>query len=135
VLIAQFLPGEGGAKLLARQWSVPEEGHLLVVWMALWAALLGMLALFAPAARRALAALKSSADAWSLRRAQGRARRQLWVFVQHGSRLMAELQLVVVHEQALAAATRGESAQRGKAEPVVELTAFMAQAYARDAYI
>jgi len=48
---------------------------------------------------------------------------------------MAELQLIVLHEQALAEASPGELARLGQAEPAVKLTAFMAQAYTRGAYI
>jgi len=127
-----------GAALLSIAYGVmdsADEGHLLALWLVLCAALLAALRVFAPAVGRAGAAVKGSVQAWRLRQAQGRARRQLWAVAQHDARLMAELQLIVLHEEALAEASLIAKAQLDQAESAVELTAFMAQAYTRGAYI
>jgi len=65
------------------------------MWMVLWAALLAVLALLAPA-------VKGSFDAWSGRRAQGRADQRLWAMAQQDPRIMADLQLALLRENALA---------------------------------
>jgi len=127
-----------GAALLSIAYGVmdsADEGDLLALWLMLCAALLAALGVLAPAVGRAGAAFKGSVQAWRLRQAQGHARRQLWADAQQDARLMAELQLIVLHEQALAAASPAEPARLGQGEPAVKLTAFMVQAYTRDAYI
>lgn len=53
------------------------EGHLLVMWMGLWAGLFGLLALFANTARHTAVRLKSTLDAWWQRGAQASADRHL----------------------------------------------------------
>ena len=106
--VRQAISGIGGlgllrlsvlaAALLAVAYGVmdsAEEGHLLVMWMVLWAALLAVLALLAPA-------VKGSFDAWSGRRAQGRADQRLWAMAQQDPCIMADLQLALLRENALA---------------------------------
>jgi hypothetical protein len=104
------------------------EGHLLVMWMGVWAALFAVLVLLAGMALR----LKGRLDAWSYRVAQARADQRLWAMAKQDSRLMSDLQLAMMRKEALAEAAQSASAQTGKAEPMVQLTPFMARSYARD---
>ena len=75
------------------------EGHLLVIWIALWVAAFSTLAFFAGTARQLAARLKSGLDGWSREVAQARADQRLWAIAQADPRVMADLQ---------AAMTRGE---------------------------
>ena len=54
------------------------EGHLLVMWMALWAVAFAALALFAGTARNLAARLKAGLDSWSRSLAEARADQRLW---------------------------------------------------------
>ena len=99
------------------------EGHLLVMWMALWIVAFAALALFAGATRHLAARAKSGLDAWARNRAQARADLRLWTMAKQDSRLMTELQVAMTRgeEEAetgspalLARAARARSAvQRG----------------------
>ena len=68
------------------------EGHLLLLWMGLWAVAFAVLALFAGAASRLAARLKTGLDRWSHSVAQSRADKRLWADAQRDPRVMAELQ-------------------------------------------
>lgn len=68
------------------------EGHLLVMWIALWAAAFAALALFASAARSTAVRLKSGLDAWSRSLAEARADQRLWAAAKNDPRVMADLQ-------------------------------------------
>ena len=72
------------------------EGHLLGLWMGLWLVAFAALALFSGATRRLAARTKSSLDAWSRNRALVRADQRLWAMAQHDSRLMADLQAMMM---------------------------------------
>lgn len=98
------------------------EGHLLVMWVALWVVAFAALALFAGTARNVAARLRAGLDSWSRSLAEARADRRLWAIAKTDARVMADLQAAMLREEA----------KNDKAEPNVKLTAFMASAYTRD---
>lgn len=126
------------AALMAMAYGVLEDiedGHWLVMWMLGFAALLTLLALLGPVARSVASAVKGSLDAWSWRRAQGRADQRLWALAQQDPRIMADLQLAFLRNEAVPEAAQSTAARPGWRLPEVKLTAFMAQAYTRGDYI
>jgi hypothetical protein len=68
------------------------EGHLLVMWIALWAAAFVSLAMFAGTARNVAARMKVGLDDWSRTQAVARADARLWATAQTDPRVMADLQ-------------------------------------------
>lgn len=68
------------------------EGHLLVMWIALWAVAFAVLALFAGTARNVAKRLKAGLDSWSRSLAEARADQRLWATAKADSRVMADLQ-------------------------------------------
>jgi len=68
------------------------EGHLLVIWIAMWGVAFAALALFASTARSLAQRLKSSLDAWSRSIAEARADQRLWAMARTDARVMADLQ-------------------------------------------
>ena len=78
------------------------EGHLLVMWVGLWAVAFAALAIFANTTRRLAARIKAGLDSWSRRLAEARADERLWAMAKVDSRVMADLQHAVLRrEQAL----------------------------------
>ncbi len=109
------------------------EGHLLMMWIALWAVAFAALALFAGAARQVAVRTKSSLDAWSRSLAEARADQRLWAIAKQDSRVMADLQLAMMRKETLNEATSATPAATTTVTdaPAVKLTAFMAQPYTR----
>ena len=70
------------------------EGHLLVMWIALWAAAFVSLAVFAIPARHLATRLKVGLDDWSHALAEARADERLWAAAKTDARLMADLQAI-----------------------------------------
>ena len=68
------------------------EGHLLVMWMAMWAAAFTALALFASPARQLSRRLMSGLDGWSRSVAKARADQRLWALAKTDPRVMADLE-------------------------------------------
>ena len=68
------------------------EGHLLVMWIALWTAAFVSLAVFAGTARNLATRMKVSLDGWSRAMASARADDRLWAAAQTDPRVMADLQ-------------------------------------------
>ena len=68
------------------------EGHLLVIWIAMWAAAFAVLALFADTARRTVLRIKAGLDNWSRNIAESRADARLWALARTDARVMADLQ-------------------------------------------
>lgn len=75
------------------------EGHLLVMWIAMWGAAFAALAFFAGTARRIAVRVVSGLDAWSLGVARSRADERLWASAQSDSRVMADLQSAMTRQQ------------------------------------
>ena len=76
------------------------EGHLLVMWTGLWAVAFVALAVFASAARRLAARIKTGLDDWSRSIAEARADERLWAMARTDARLMADLQAVLARNAA-----------------------------------
>ena len=76
------------------------EGHLLVIWIAIWAVAFASLALFAGTTRRFAVRLKSGLDAWSLSVAEARADERLWAMAKSDARVMADLQTAITRSEA-----------------------------------
>ena len=75
------------------------EGHLLVIWIAMWAAAFVALAVFAGSTLTLAARIKGALDNWSLGVAQKRADQRMWAIAKVDARVMSDLQ---------AAQSRGE---------------------------
>lgn len=76
------------------------EGHLLVMWIGVWAIAFVALALFATAARSAAVSLKAGLDGWSRSLAEARADQRLWQAAKNDPRVMADLQMALLRTQA-----------------------------------
>lgn len=72
------------------------EGHLLVMWVGLWAVAFAALALFAGAARQIAVRTKNGLDAWSRNVAQARADQRLWALAKADPRVMTDLQMAMM---------------------------------------
>ena len=74
------------------------EGHLLVIWMVLWAVAFCALAIFAGASRQLAGRLKNSLDAWSRSVAEARSDQRLWAAAQQDPRIMSDLQAAIARQ-------------------------------------
>jgi hypothetical protein len=79
------------------------EGHLLVMWMALWALAFAGMALYSGTARNLVARGKSLLDSWARDQARARADERLWVIAKSDSRVMADLHFAITRQQSMAA--------------------------------
>jgi hypothetical protein len=86
------------------------EGHLLVMWMILWAVAFAALALFAGTARTLATRVRSSLDDWSRSLAEARAEQRMWAIARTDPRVMADLDGAMLRQQAARAAA--ESAEQ-----------------------
>lgn len=75
------------------------EGHLLVMWIGLWAAAFAALTLFAGAARQMAGGTKNSLDAWSRSLAEARADQRLWAMAKADPRVMTDLQMAMTRSE------------------------------------
>lgn len=89
------------ADQLVDTWA---DGHLLTVWIVLWAVGFAALALFAGTVRNLSAKVVKSLDAWSYRVAQARADERLWNTAQSDPRVMADLQAAIERSEVTAPA-------------------------------
>jgi hypothetical protein len=71
------------------------EGHLLVMWIALWAVAFAALAIFAGTARNVAARVKAGLDGWSRSLAEARADQRLWQAAKSDPRVMADRQMAL----------------------------------------
>lgn len=76
------------------------EGHLLVLWIGLWAVAFAVLALFAGTARNLAARLKGGLDAWSQSLAEARADQRMWAVARSDPRVMSDLLAAIAHQEA-----------------------------------
>ena len=83
------------------------EGHLLVIWMALWAVAFVALAFFAGTARHLAARMMAGLNDWSRSLAEARADERLWAMARSDARVMSDLQTAMTRSEYLddAAAT------------------------------
>lgn len=111
------------------------EGHLLVMWMGLWAVAFAALALFAGAARRLVVGTKNSLDAWSRSLAEARADQRLWAMAKADSRIMADLQMAMsrseVDADVLPAKAAATPEQAARAERALKVGAPVLSGYQR----
>ena len=98
------------------------EGHLLVMWIALWAAAFVSLAVFAVPARKLANNLKVGLDDWSRTLAEARADERLWAAAKTDTRVMADLQ---------AAASRHDEDTTESASPSALATSLRARRLTR----
>ena len=98
------------------------EGHLLVMWIALWAAAFVSLAVFAVPARNLATRLKVGLDDWSRALAEARADERLWAAAKTDARVMADLQ---------AAASRHDEDTPESASPSALATSLRARRLSR----
>ena len=89
------------------------EGHLLVMWVTLWAAAFGVIAVFAGAARNLAVQLGAGLDSWSRSLAEARADQRLWDAARNDHRVMADLQSAMLREEA-----RGEVEKESASAPL-----------------
>ena len=103
------------------------EGHLLVMWIALWAAAFVSLAVFAIPARHLATRLKVGLDDWSHALAEARADERLWAAAKADARLMADLQAIVSRHDEDAT----ESASSGARATSLQATSLRAKRLSR----
>jgi len=99
------------------------DGHLLVMWIALWAVAFVSLAAFAGTASKLAIGLKVKLDDWSRALAEARADERLWAAAKSDARVMADVQAAASrHEEvviksasssALATSVRAKRLSRG----------------------
>ena len=87
------------------------EGHLLVIWTAMWAIAFAALALFAGTALRFAAHIRSGLDAWSQGIASSSADDRLLRMAYSDPRVMADLQAAITRSETDAASQRTASGQ------------------------
>jgi hypothetical protein len=94
------------------------EGHMLVVWMALWATAFVVLAVFASSVRTLSCSILRGLDNWSAASAQAKADQRLWAMARADSRVMNDLQSAMTRsdndfdDAAASAAMRAMNARR-----------------------
>jgi hypothetical protein len=76
------------------------EGHLLVLWIALWLVSFAALALLSGTVNRLIEMTRSGLDGWAQRQARDRADQRLWRMAQSDSRVMADLQMAFSRQNA-----------------------------------
>ena len=76
------------------------EGHLLVLWIALWLVSFAALALLSGTVNRLIEMTRSGLDGWAQRQARERADQRLWRMAQSDSRVMADLQMAFSRQNA-----------------------------------
>ncbi|MDP1888520.1 hypothetical protein, partial [Polaromonas sp.] len=78
------------------------EGHLLVLWMAMWAVAFAGLALFAGTARNLAARTVAAMDAWSQTLAEARADIRMWEAAKTDPRVMSDLRVAMARQEVVA---------------------------------
>lgn len=103
--LAKLLLSAIAAAVMVAAYQVMDslaEGHLLVIWVGLWATAFVALAVFASATRQLAARIKAGLDGWSRSLAKARADERLWAMAKVDARVMADLrQAITRKEQAL----------------------------------
>lgn len=84
------------ADQLIETWA---DGHLLVVWVALWTVAFTALALLAPPLRQLTEAMAVLLTRWSRERAKQRTEAAIWQVAQQDYRVMRELQIASLRSE------------------------------------
>lgn len=87
------------ADQVVENWA---DGHLLVVWVALWAVAFAALALFAGTARQLAARMVAALDDWSSSVARGRADMRMWEAAKADPRVMSDLRVAMLRAESSA---------------------------------
>ncbi|MEO6016735.1 MAG: hypothetical protein ABIP46_05725 [Polaromonas sp.] len=113
------------------------EGHLLVMWIAMWAVAFAVLALFAGTARNLAARTRAGLDSWSRSMAEARADQRLWEVARSDPRVMADLQTAMTREEARTGVALRPAAVTlaAEEEPVEQLSSVALQALRRNFYV
>ena len=106
------------------------EGHLLVMWMALWALAFIGLALYSGTVRGLVTRTKGGLDSWAHGQAKARADERLWAIAKTDTRVMADLHSAITRQQALAEAA-GPAASSGLSARAICLGGAELRAYQR----
>lgn len=101
-LATLLLSGLAAAAMLAANQLMDSaaEGHLMALWIALWAVAFVALASFAGFASQLAERLHTRLDAWSRSVAQARADQRLWAMARQDARVMADLQTALLRSEA-----------------------------------
>ena len=75
------------------------DGHLLVVWVALWTVAFTALALLAPPLRQLTDATARMLTRWAKARAQERSDNAIWAVAQQDFRVMRDLQVAMIRSE------------------------------------
>ena len=75
------------------------DGHLLVLWIGMWAVAFATLAVCAGAAVQVVVGAKSSLDGWSRRIAAKRSDERLWAMARTDARVMTDLQAAMTRNE------------------------------------
>lgn len=110
------------------------EGHLLVMWIALWAVAFAALAIFAGTARNLAARVKAGLDGWSRSMAEARADQRLWQAAKSDPRVMADLQMALQRSADAEVAAPVAPAVMAELPPSSSIPS-LARAYHRGYYI
>lgn len=110
------------------------EGHLLVMWIALWAVAFAALAIFAGTARNVAARVKAGLDGWSRSVAEARADQRLWQAAKSDPRVMADLQMALQRSADVEVAAPAAPAVMAELPPSSSIPS-LARAYHRGYYI
>ena len=111
------------------------EGHLVVMWIAMWAVAFATLAVFAGAAFNLAANLRTGLNSWSIALSQARADQRLWALAKTDGRIMADLQCAMSRQETvadLAPATPVAAKADRKAERAVQFSSAVLRAYQRN---
>ena len=121
--IALLLGSAFAAAVAAVSYEVMDsayESHLLMIWMVLWIALFGAMAVFAGSLVGS--GLRSKLGDWSRSLAEAHADQRLWAMAQHDDRIMSDLQSAMSRSEMLedeeshaGAAVSAKASQTGRA--------------------
>lgn len=75
------------------------DGHLLLVWVALWTVAFIALAILAPPLRQLANAVATGASRWSQARAERRADEAMWAHAQTDARIMGDIRIAKTRSQ------------------------------------
>lgn len=109
------------------------EGHMLVVWMALWAVAFVVLAVFASATRTLAVSIIGGLDSWSRAVADAKADQRLWAIARTDARVMNDLQCAMSRDDGALDGSRIPAAGTFKAAPsALKAGTSMLRAYQRN---
>lgn len=106
------------------------EGHLMLVWMALWLTAFTVLAAFASSARTLACSITRGLDRWSRNVAETRADERLWAMARADARIMTDLQSAFARQGSDNGAT--DAASFAKVQRVLKMAGVAHHAFGRN---